>query len=71
MLPDWLENYLEEHPDALAYEDPETGPAVLTASTRELQDFVREHVDTEKAWGKVVEFRRVKGGDKSSGGERE
>ena len=59
MRPSWLENYLEDHPDALPHEDPENAPALLTASTGELQEFVLEHLDTTEAWGKAVEFRRV------------
>lgn len=69
MKPNWIKNYLQEHPQALAHEDPEDGPAVLTASTEDLQDFVLEHVDTEQAWGGLLEFRRVEGGDSSSGAD--
>ena len=60
MNPQWLGDHLEEHPDALKTEDPEDAPAVVTASTKDLQKFVLKHADNDKAWGKPIEFLRVK-----------
>jgi len=60
MNPGWLEDHLEEHPDALKHEDPEEGPGLVTASTKELQKFVLKHLDNEEAWGDPLEFLRVK-----------
>lgn len=60
MDPRWLQNYLEEHPDALEYQEVEKGPPLLTASTKQLQKFVLKHADDEDAWGSVVELVPVK-----------
>lgn len=59
MNPKWLKNYLEEHPEALDYENPEDAPAVLTSSSEELQGFVLKHRTTDKAWGTPVELQQV------------
>jgi len=40
---DWLEKYLEAHPEALAYH-AEDKRVVLTAKTEELQAFVKRHL---------------------------
>ncbi|MBU6398845.1 MAG: hypothetical protein KGS61_00870, partial [Verrucomicrobia bacterium] len=39
---DWLHKYLEAHPDALAHRQ-EQDATLLTASTEDLQRFVRQH----------------------------
>lgn len=55
---EWLESYLEEHPGSLRHEIVEDGGIVLTASTKELQAFLVEHVKTEDAFGASSELTR-------------
>lgn len=60
---DWLTNWLEEHPKALRHHlvtraNDSNGRLVLTADTRELQQFLLKHLPTAKAWEQASEFRR-------------
>ena len=55
---DWLESYLEEHPRSLRHENFEDDTIVLTASTKELQAFLLEHVKTKDAFAKPSEMTR-------------
>lgn len=48
--PDWLQEHLKEHPDAIAHEVVDDRP-ILTASTGELQKFWRRHLETKGAFG--------------------
>jgi hypothetical protein len=73
MKPDWLEKYLKDKPDALPHttvtatgqppQDEGTGELagqlLLTASTAELQQFLREHADTEGAYTDPVELAKI------------
>lgn len=71
--PSWLETHLIENPHALPHaavpRTDETPPIrkrspaerlILTASTTELQSFLRKHRDTEDAFTDAVEFLRTK-----------
>lgn len=47
---DWLQKQLKEKPDLLPHQEPEDGPLVLTASTSELQAFLRGIATADDAW---------------------
>ena len=53
MDPEWVEEYLKENPDelelTLAGDDNER--RLITASTEQLQTFVKKHANNEDAWG--------------------
>ncbi len=60
---DWLTTWLEKHPKALRHHlvtqaNGSGGRLVLTAGTRELQQFLLEHLPTADAWTQTSEFRR-------------
>lgn len=58
--PDWLKQYLQEHPEALAHH-VESDTLLLTANTPDLQHFVLAHLD--KLFGKPgVLVHTTKGG---------
>ena len=72
MNPKWLEEHLQDTPDALPHTKvtplghPLNGDngnmdeqLLLTASTSELQRFVRKHINTEGAFGDAVELRKL------------
>jgi hypothetical protein len=72
MKPGWLEEYLKKNPDALPHtfvtttgrpvqegEDPGSGQLLLTASTAELQQFLRKHAKTKEAFTEPVECTRI------------
>ena len=58
--PDWLKEFLEQSPKAIGHE--KTGDRiVLTASTKELQKFVLDHVSTKNAFGdEPSNLKRIK-----------
>lgn len=58
MDPAWLEEYLEQAPGAIAHEVLEGG-IVLTASTRDLQRFVLEHLETDGAFSDASTMHRL------------
>ena len=53
---DWLQKYLEEHPESLAHRE-EKG-MVLTASTKELQEFVLKHLGEGELFQKPGEMAK-------------
>jgi hypothetical protein len=63
---DWLTKLLEENPTAVRHEviterdseNKDSTRVVLTASTKELQAFVLQHLSTEDAWGEVTKCVR-------------
>jgi hypothetical protein len=57
--PEWLNKYLKEHPDALKHERREGGQLLLTASTKQLQQFFAKHVKTPKAFGEPASLTRL------------
>jgi hypothetical protein len=71
MNPGWLEKYLKENPDALPHTtvsatgrplqgDGQSAEQLLvTASTAELQHFVRQHADTKGAFTEPVELTKI------------
>jgi hypothetical protein len=64
MKPDWLRDYLKDHPGAVRCELIEDANArfiVLTAPPAEAQAFVLKHVKTEGAYGETTEFKRPAG----------
>lgn len=65
---DWIEKYLKEHPSEIAHmrlhdpespNDPEKGETVLTASTEQLQRFVRDHTRDEGFWSDSGWFKKI------------
>lgn len=57
--PRWVDDHLKANPDALAHERTE-GRLVLTASTAELQDFLREHAESPEFFGDPFTLKRRK-----------
>ena len=55
--PKWFEAHLNENPKALRHERIEDR-IVLTASTQELQDFIRKHAETKGPFGEASDLRR-------------
>ena len=53
----WLEEHLEQHPDAIAHAEV-ADRIVITASTEALQRFVIEHVETEGAFSDASTMSR-------------
>src|SRR6185436_12927357 len=62
---DWLRKRSDQHQLTLAHERLADGAIVLTASTRELQSFVRSNVNNKEVFGEPEIFRRL-GSTKSS-----
>ncbi len=59
---DWLKKYLEKNPEALKHEMADGDRLILTASTKELQEFLVKHVTTEDAfreWGTFAKLQPV------------
>ena len=56
--PKWLKNYLKKNPDALAHQKIEDY-VVITASTREQQEFVLKHLATKDAFVTVYKLKRI------------
>jgi hypothetical protein len=56
---DWLDKYLESHPNALKHERIDKDQLILTASTHELQKFVLDNLETKDAFGDSTELRRI------------
>jgi hypothetical protein len=58
---DWLEKYLEANPKAISHvlQDKRV---IVTASTKELQEFVARHVNDEKAFGNEIKLVPKKNG---------
>ncbi|MFA5292286.1 MAG: hypothetical protein WC496_04540 [Phycisphaerae bacterium] len=68
MNPDGLNKLLKSEPNSIKYESPENGSVVLTASTKELQDFMLKYGIDEKyeIFGKVNQadkMHRIKAGE--------
>lgn len=73
MKPDWLEKHLQSNPEALDHTfitpkghlptGDEGGAArrmLVTASTAELQAFLRKHVDNKEAFADFIELNKIK-----------
>ena len=58
MIPDWMEKFLKQHPDAIAHRIVYDDNVILTASTSELQKFVLEHVADADFFGGAMEMKR-------------
>jgi len=56
--PSWLKDYLAKHPEAIAHEVLEEKQIVLTASTKQLQEFLLTHVQTKDAFGDMSSWKR-------------
>ncbi len=65
--PEWLSDYLKEHPDALKHEWRDDESLVLTAATKDLRDFFANHVKTPKAFADPSKF--VRAGENAAPGE--
>lgn len=72
MNPNWLENYLQEHPDALGHtkvtpsghlptgnEDHAAERLLLTASTAQLRQFLGKHANTKDAFGDPIALKKI------------
>jgi hypothetical protein len=57
MNPEWIDDLLEDDPDAIGHERQEDR-VVLTASPKELQAFVIKHESTPDAFGELSNLRR-------------
>ena len=55
---DWAKKFIQANPNALAHLELDDR-VVLTAPTDQLQDFIFKHIDTDGAYGKPTEFKRV------------
>ncbi len=55
--PEWLKNYVKDNPDSIRHETIEN-EVVLTAPTKELQNFWLKHTDTQGAFGDTSNMRR-------------
>lgn len=66
----WLDKYLMENPKAIRYleerepGDTNRGTFVLTAETKELQQFVLKNLKTEGAFAEPVEMKKMEGTNK-------
>jgi hypothetical protein len=56
---DWLEKYLKQNPDALPHRADASRGILLTASTRELQKFVINHLGENELFAKGGEMTRL------------
>ncbi|MBC8481239.1 MAG: hypothetical protein H8D47_01055 [Planctomycetes bacterium] len=59
MNPDEIANMLEDKPDLIRHEVIKDDKIVLTASTLELQNFIKEHAEDEDFFLESGEFKRV------------
>jgi len=66
--PDWLKDYLEENPGALAHEKV-ADTILLTAQPNELQDFLKAHAATPDAFKNFAELARCVCGESPPGKE--
>ena len=57
LSPDWLKKRIEEGKVSIRHEEAEGG-ILLTASTEELQEFVRMYANDSEAFGKFGDYRR-------------
>ncbi len=57
--PKWLEEHLQANPEVLSVEEVDNR-ILITASTKELQEFVIRHLKTESAFGDALKKKRVK-----------
>jgi hypothetical protein len=55
---DWLDKLLEKTPEALKHEREENR-VIVTASTKELQAFLRKYSKAEGFWGGFLDMKRV------------
>lgn len=58
MNPDWLNDYLKEHPKVIEHRKLGDDRVVLTASTKELQQFVLAHAEGEGLFGTPDPLKR-------------
>ena len=56
---DWLREYVQQNPDAIRHEEID-GQILLTASTKQLQEFLIKHRKTKGAFGKPSDMVRQK-----------
>lgn len=56
----WLADLLDKDPKAVAHERIEDDMVVLTAPPKELQAFLRRHLENKDAFGDAGEYRRAK-----------
>jgi hypothetical protein len=67
---EWMQKWLQEHPNSLTHitlinpehrDDRDHDELVLTADTKALQNFVREHLKDEKFFGEATVFKKQSG----------
>jgi hypothetical protein len=68
---EWLRGWLEKHPKDLPHHLMQDGLVLLTASTPELQAFVRKHLKTEGAWNQdLIKLERKAPKDQAPAGQK-
>ena len=50
---------MKDYPEALKHERRENDSVVLTATTRDMQEFFVKHLETPKAYGEPSTMKRV------------
>lgn len=69
LSPGWMKNRLQLHPKELAHafaadpehpDDVDKGEFILTASTEQLQKYVKEHMNDEGFWEEPGELKKIK-----------
>lgn len=58
--PKWLKTYLDKNPTAIRHQTV-SGEIILTASPREMQNFLLRHLNTEGAFAKPISIKRKEG----------
>jgi hypothetical protein len=59
--PKWLKTFLAKNPTAIRHQEV-SGEIVLTASPREMQNFLMGHLNTESAFSEAITVKRKGGG---------
>jgi len=68
IYPDWLKETLEKEPNALRHkklsdsDEHKDDRILLTAETKDLQQFILKHINEKKIFGEPGEFKRKAAG---------
>ncbi len=57
MDPDWMQNHLKDHPNAIKHRVVADGSIILAAETSELQKFLTAHMADKKFFGDAKELK--------------
>jgi len=58
MNPDWMQQHLKQHPEAISHRIVSDGNIVLAGDTGELQKFVLSHLEEKEFFGGAMEMKR-------------